>query len=165
MNRFIQRRRKAEEQRDAEITLEERLEDIRRKAEEGYVGPSSAHPFDSDNPFPKCEGIEVEEIEGDPEELTASWMLGRTNWKVIEENGSNTEDSDLTSYEEAGIQVEEINGDEIDWSEATADMLLRNTPEWKLEGMEKKDTGAQVTKPRDGEKIPDRWKDIRRNSF
>lgn len=91
-------------------TLEQRLERIFAKATENDTGASTEFNADDE---PKIKGYEVEFIEGDVEQVTAEWMLAKTEWKL--ENGRPIEDPD-----------------------------------------------ALVLEPRNREKVPDKWKNVRR---
>lgn len=77
-----------------EETLEQRLEAIFAKASENDTG--LATEFIPDNE-PKVEGYDVEYIEGDVEQVTAEWMLAKTEWKL--ENGRPVEEPGVLSIE------------------------------------------------------------------
>ena len=96
---------------EPELTLEERLEAILAKATENDTGTQSTDFGSGEEPV--IEGYTVEFIEGDVEQITAEWLLSKTEWKL--EEGPPVYDPD-----------------------------------------------ALVLEPRSTEKLPDRWKDVRR---
>ena len=84
---FLDKLRGIEEEREDELGLEERLAQIRRKAEANYV-EAPVQSFNAEEDFPNTDGIEVEEVEGDIQELTAEFLLANTNMKVEEIDGA-----------------------------------------------------------------------------
>ncbi len=94
---FLDKLRGKQTEREPEPTLEERLAEIRRKAEANYV-EAPVQAFNPEEDFPTTDGIEVEEVEGDITELTAEFLLGNTSMKVEEIPGVVAEDPNAQTF-------------------------------------------------------------------